>query len=91
MPFVSVVVFAAMAALSLAGCGPSYTADDTTANVIATRNEAKVLGMCAADDAGECTPSRVRAFTSLSYCANARELVAHGATMPEAGVTCTAP
>ena len=76
--------------LLLAGCGGSYTDDDTTANTIAARSEARVLAFCAsgAEDAGGCTPSKVRAFIDLAYCANARELAAHGAPVPEAGAAC---
>jgi len=74
--------------LVLAGCGASYSADDNTANTIADREESRVLALCATDDAGSCTPSRVRAFLTIAYCANARELSAHGAPVPEAGVSC---
>jgi hypothetical protein len=73
--------------LGLAACG-GWSADDTTANTIAARSEARVLDLCAADDAGACTPSRVRAFTLLAFCANARELAAHGAPVSDAGVSC---
>ncbi len=71
-----------------AACGSSYTADDTTANSIAMRAEARVLQLCdpSMEDAGTCTPSRVRAETDLALCANMRELMAHGAMVPEAGI-----
>jgi len=74
--------------LSLTGCGGSYSGDDTTANTIAARHEARELELCATDDAGTCTPSMVRAQSTLAYCANARELTAHTAPVPEAGVSC---
>jgi hypothetical protein len=74
----------------LTGCGSSYPADDEAANTIASRAEARVLDFCSADDAAACTPSKVRSFTRLAYCANARELASHGASVPEAGVACQA-
>jgi hypothetical protein len=79
------VVSVVCIALLVIGCGPSYTADDTTANTIAARMEARVLDLCASDDAGTCTPSRVRAFTLLAACANDRELVVHSAPVPDGG------
>jgi hypothetical protein len=86
--FVAIFVFGGMAALSLIGCGPSYTAADTTANTTGARAEARVLQLCAVgmEDAGTCTPSRVRGETDLAYCANVRELIVHSAPVPEAGV-----
>jgi hypothetical protein len=77
-----------MLAGAAGGCGPSYTPDDTTANTVGARAEARVLQLCAPEmeDAGTCTPSKVRAETDLAYCANARELTVHGAPVPEAGV-----
>lgn len=77
-----------LVAASLAGCGASYSADDTTANTLAARMEARALDLCATDDAGTCTPSRVRAFATIAYCANARELVVHRAPVPDGGVAC---
>jgi len=56
-------------AAALAGCGSSYTKDDSTSNNVAVRNEAAVLALCAQDDAGTCTPSMVRARTSVAFCA----------------------
>lgn len=73
-------------ALLLSGCGGSrYTPDDTTANTIAVREEVRVYELCSGD-AGDCLPSRIRALTLLSACANARELAAHGEPLPDAGV-----
>jgi hypothetical protein len=74
-------------ALLLSACATSWSDADTEANTIGARNEARVLEMCEAD-AGECTPSRVRAFTLLSYCAGVRELIVHGKPVPDAGVSC---
>ena len=73
-------------AFSLTACATSWSDADTEANTIGARNEARVLEMCSGD-AGECTPSRVRAFTLLSFCANDRELTVHGHS-PDAGVAC---
>lgn len=78
----------AAAVLSITGCGGSYTSDDTTANTIAARHEARELELCATDDAATCTPGMVRAQSSLAYCANAHELTVHSAPLPEAGVSC---
>jgi len=63
-------------ALFSSACATSWSDADTQANTIGVRSESRVLEMCSGD-AGECTPSRVRAFTLLSFCANARELAAH--------------
>lgn len=71
-------------ALCLPACATSWSDADTQANMIGARNEARVLEMCSGD-AGECTPSRVRAFTLLSYCASVRELTVHGGVAPDAG------
>jgi hypothetical protein len=76
--------------LGLAACGPSYTADDTTSNTIAARNESHQLSACATDDASTCTPAYVRSSSEIAFCANARELLVHSAPVPEAGVTCPA-
>jgi hypothetical protein len=76
--------------LLLCSCGASYTSDDTSANTIAAREEARVLDLCAQDDAGTCTPSKVRAFTTLSFCANQRELSAHSAPF-DGGPSCLPP
>ena len=62
--------------LLLPACATSWSDADTQANEIGARNEARVLEMCSGD-AGECAPSRVRAFTLLAFCLNARELAAH--------------
>jgi hypothetical protein len=70
------------------GCGPSYTADDTTANTIADRYEAAQYQRCLADDAGTCAPSFVRSSAALAFCANAKELQRHGAPVPEGGPPC---
>lgn len=75
--FVIACAFVAVVML-LGGCATSWTPDDTTANTVGARSEARVLELCSGD-AGGCTPSKVRSFTMLSYCANARELSAHGA------------
>jgi len=75
-------------ALFLPACATSWSDADTEANTIGAKSEARVLEMCAGDDAGTCTPSRVRAFTALSFCANVRELVVHGAPEPDGGTTC---
>lgn len=64
-------------ALLLPACATSWSDADTKANEVGVRNEARVLEMCAEGDAGECTPSRVRAFTLLAFCSNARELAVH--------------
>ena len=90
MPFVFVAlfVFGGMAALSLLGCGDSYTADDKAANAIAARHEVRSYDMCSTDDAGTCTAAAVRAHAALAYCANAREIAAHGGQVPEGGVSC---
>ncbi len=72
----------------LSSCATSWTDADTQANAIGVRSEARVLEMCAGDGGTECTPSRVRAFTLLSYCANMRELAAHGGADPDAGSWC---
>ena len=76
----------AVIAIVLTGCGSSYSADDTTANTIAARQEARLYDLCASDDAGACTPGAVRAHSTLSFCANARELVVHRQPVPEGGV-----
>lgn len=70
------------------GCGATYTADDATANTLAARVEARQLDVCAVMNAAACTPAFVRATSSVAFCANARELVAHQALVPEAGVHC---
>ena len=88
MPFFFVAIFV-FGALSCLGCGSAYTSDDTTANTIGAREESLQLRDCAQDDAGTCMPSRVRARSLLAYCANARELSAHGAPLPEGGPQCT--
>ncbi len=72
----------------LSSCATSWTDADTQANTIGVRSEARVLEMCAGDGGTECTPSRVRAFTLLSYCANMRELAVHGGADPDAGSWC---
>lgn len=83
---VASVVAIVCAGLLLSGCGGSkYTPDDTTANTIAVREEVRVYELCSGD-AGDCLPSRVRALSLLSACANARELAAHGVPLPDAGV-----
>ena len=89
-------IVAVGALLACFGCSPSttaYTPDDTVSNTIGARAEARVLQFCAVgmEDAGTCTPARVRAETDLAYCANARELTVHAAPVPEAGValSCT--
>jgi hypothetical protein len=75
-------------ALFLPACATYWSDADTQANTIGAKNEARVLEMCASDDAGvACSPSRVRAFTLISFCANARELAVH-ATAPDAGIAC---
>lgn len=77
----------------LAACVGGFTADDTTAVTVAARTEAGQFAACAQDDAGSCSPAYVRASSTLAYCANARELAAHGkptVTAP-AGVTCPHP
>lgn len=75
------------------GCGSSYSDDDTTANTVAARTEANQVSACSMPDAGTCSPAYVRASSTLAYCANARELSAHGKTVPAAptGVTCPHP
>jgi hypothetical protein len=83
-----VAAVVAVVAAAVAGCGRSYDDADTTTNTVAARSEARVLELCATDDASTCTPSLVRAHTDLAYCANVRELVVHGAPVPEASVTC---
>jgi len=70
------------------GCGGSYTADDTTSNTLGARHARVLLDLCATDDASACTPSAVRSESDVIYCANARELITHGAAVPEAGVSC---
>lgn len=57
------------------GCGASY---DDTANKIGTRNEARVLEICATDDASTCSPSKVRVLTRIAFCANQEQLVEMG-------------
>lgn len=84
----AIAMMAAAVLCLLDGCKDGYTNDDKSANTIGARSESRVLDFCATDDASTCTPSKVRAFTLLSYCANARELAAHGAPVPEAGVAC---
>jgi hypothetical protein len=74
-----------LVAIFLAGCGPTYSSDDTKANTIAARSEARLYDLCATDDAGTCTPGNVRARAFIAYCANARELLVHRAPVPEAG------
>jgi hypothetical protein len=69
----------------VAACGGSWS---PVSNTVGARNEALVLDICATDDAGTCTPARVRGFTTLSYCANVHELVVHSAPVPDAGVAC---
>ena len=77
------------ALLLSAACATSWSDADTKANTIGAKNEARVLEMCVGDDAGAtCTPSRVRAFTLLSYCVQVRELTVHGQPVPDAGVSC---
>jgi hypothetical protein len=76
-------------ALFLPACATSWSDADTQASTIGAKNEARVLEMCASDDAGvSCSPSRVRAFTSLAFCAQVRELTVHGAPVPDAGIPC---
>lgn len=74
-------------ALCLPACATSWSDADTQANTIGARNEARVLEMCTGD-AGECTPSRVRAFTLLAFCSNARELAVHGSGVDAGGPPC---
>lgn len=74
--------------LAVVACGSSYTDEDTTANAIAARHEARVLSLCADPDAGTCTPSAVQAHIDLAFCANAREIAAHGGVVIDAGVQC---
>ncbi len=70
--------------LLLPACATSWSDADTQANTIGARSEERILEMCSGD-AGECTPSRVRSFALLSFCANVRELVVHGAPLPVDG------
>lgn len=78
---------------ALVGCGGGFTDDDTTANTVAARTESGQLSACAQDDAGSCSPAYVRASAALAYCANARELAAHGkpAVPGPAGMVCPHP
>ena len=76
-----------LALLMVAACGGGWNDSDTTANTVAARAEARTLAICATDDAGDCTPSRVRAFGTLAFCANQRELAVHGVVV-DAGVQC---
>lgn len=75
------------AVASCEGCG-GYSVEDATANTIAARHEEHTLEMCASDDAGTCVPSIVRAHALLAFCANARELSAHGKPAPDSGAPC---
>jgi hypothetical protein len=78
-----------MALLGLSACGGGWNAADTTGNTVAARHEGRVLEACVpGSDAGTCTPELVTSHTLVAYCANARQLSAHGAPLPEAGVTC---
>jgi hypothetical protein len=84
------VKLAALVVLLLAGCGPSYTADDQTAASIGTRNAATLLTECASDDAGtSCSPSLVRARARIIFCASQHALTVHG-TPYDGGVPCQA-
>lgn len=74
-------------AVLLSACATAWSDADTQASAIGVRSEARVLEMCSGD-AGECTPSRVRAFTLLSYCAGVRELTVHKRDVPDAGIEC---
>ncbi len=84
------VKLAALVVLLLAGCGPSYTADDKTAADIGVRNAATLLQECASDDAGVCSPSLVRARARIIFCAAQHAETVHG-TPYDGGVPCIAP
>jgi hypothetical protein len=85
-PVVALAVVAI--ALAMGACASSYTPEDTTANTVSAENEARQLERCAVDDAGGCSPAFMRITAATAYCANARELAAHGAPVPEAGTEC---
>ncbi len=74
----------------LVGCGgAAWDASDTAAVTVAARVEGRQLDACGDVDSGACTPEFAHATAALAYCASARELIVHGAPVPEAGIKCS--
>lgn len=83
------VAAAVFGAGSLACGGNGWTPADTAGATQTVRAEALIEQMCA--DAGACVPAQVRALERAALCNSESMLFRHGATVPEAGVTCQAP